>query len=222
MIKKNGNLINDGIGDKISSNFLGLRDNREIIRNPLPGIGRGHDCGKSLEIPDILVHGFGSLLLSNCKHNMIHGIIVHVNLKGNLVPGWNNDIVDPSNEIVPALQLQRGQQPLTIPSPAGIKLERGLPFFQQQRGVVAAVADSQKAEILLENGVLGGELGSPGEGYVLILALAGEVIDGEDDEKSAADDLDGEGTRGVVEVLGFGVERGRIVSIIIMGGFGIR
>jgi len=72
---------------------------------------------------------------------MIHGVVVHVNLERDLVPAGHDHVVDPRDEIVPAFQFQRRQQPLAVPSPAGVELERRLPFLQQQGRVVATVAD---------------------------------------------------------------------------------
>ena len=119
---------------------------------------------------------------------------------------------------MPALQLQSRQQPLAVPPAAGVELEGRLALFEEQGGVVAAVADPEKAEVLLEDGVLGGELGGPGECDVLVLALPGEVVDGEHDEETDADDLDGEGT-GSLGVFGGG--RGSGIRGIVIGGFGI-
>ncbi|KAF1895256.1 hypothetical protein Lal_00043902 [Lupinus albus] len=134
-------LINNGISDEISSNFLGLGNNSKVIRNPFLRImvRRGQESGESLQIPDILLHSLGSLLLRHCKDNMVHSVIVHINLKTNLIPSWNNHVIDPSNEIMAALKLQSGQQTLTIPSPTGVELESGLTLFQQQRRIVPAI-----------------------------------------------------------------------------------
>jgi len=72
---------------------------------------------------------------------MIHGVVVHVHLERDLVSAGHDQVVDPGDEIVPAFQLQRGQQPLAVPSPARVELERRLPFLQQQGRVLATVAD---------------------------------------------------------------------------------
>jgi len=72
---------------------------------------------------------------------MIHGVVVHVHLEGDLVPVGHNHVVDPGDEIAPSFQLQSGQQPLTVPSPARVELEGCLPFLQQQARILATVAD---------------------------------------------------------------------------------
>ncbi len=51
------------------------------------------------------------------------------------------------------------------------------------------------AEISVENGVMGSELGRPGKREILVLALASEVVDEEHDEEGNTDDLHGEGFR---------------------------
>ena len=113
-----GNLINDGIGDQIISDLLGLRNDSEVISDPLTGSGSGSGRGsrekgtEPLQIPDILMHGLGGLLLGHGENDMIHGVVVHVDLEGDLVPARNDHVVDPGDEIVPALQLQSGKQPL--------------------------------------------------------------------------------------------------------------
>jgi len=219
-----GNLINDGIGDQIISDLLGLRNDSEVISDPLTGSGSGSGSGRGsrekgtepLQIRDILVHGLGDLLLGHGENDMIHGVVVHVDLEGDLVPARNDHVVDPGDEIVPALQLQSGKQPLAVPSPARVVLERRLAFLQQQWRflLVYTVADPQEAEILLEDRILRRELRRPRQRDVLVLALPGEVIDCEHDKKASADDLHGEGARRV------GGWRG-LSGGGVFGGFGI-
>lgn len=91
---------------------------------------------------------------------------------------------------MPAPQIHRRQQPLTIPPPTGPELENTLPFLQKQRRVFA-LTSAKEAEILLEDRILSGEMRSPGESDEFVLAFSGEIVDRKGNQEADAYDLHG-------------------------------
>lgn len=91
---------------------------------------------------------------------------------------------------MPRAHLHGGEHPLAVPPPARVELEHVLPFLHQERRVLA-VAGAEEAEVLVEDGVPGGEPGGPGERDRLVLPLPGEVVEQEADQEADARDLDG-------------------------------
>ncbi len=63
---------------------------------------------------------------------MIH-CLIHINLESDLILTQHNQIVQPGDQIMTALELHHRQQTLAIPTATGIELEDGMSLLQQQR-----------------------------------------------------------------------------------------
>lgn len=95
----------------------------------------------------------------------------------------------PGDEVVPAQQLHRGEHSLAVPSASGVELKHVLTLLEE-KGRVVAVPGAEEAEVLVEDGILDGEFGRPGESDGLVPALPMEVIEGEADQEGDTDDFE--------------------------------
>jgi hypothetical protein len=75
--------------------------------------------------------------------------------------------------------------------PAGVELEHAQALFELERHVLA-ITSAEEAEVLVEDGIAGGELCGIGERNRLVLLLPCEVVEHEVDQEADTRDLDGE------------------------------
>jgi hypothetical protein len=122
---------------------------------------------------------------------VIHGFVIHKHLEDDHVLLGEDEVHQLGQQIMPSKHLHGGEHSLAEAPPAGVELEHVQALLKLE-WCVLAIASAEEAEVLVEDGVPGGELCGPSECHRLVLLLPREAVEHGADQETDARDLDGE------------------------------